>query len=238
MDGADAEMAAANPHRSTLIASGRLNLGPELPLPVILQSNNRSQIVEQPANLLTLTERLAAHARDFATANAHHPMFLYLALGHVHTATPNISPDEQYAGCGFQNTTKRGRFGDALAEADWLVGNVTDHIEGLGLSNNTLFLFTSVCVSVPCAIVPHVATAWAGLTDRCRQASHKTAAGQRPELVARARSRIGRDLHGLGCFVRQRLQLQKLWKGLHLGGRHQDAGFRALVRPDCAQLPF
>ena len=47
------------------------------------------------------------------------PLFLYLAFAHVHTATPNI-PGLQYSSCSFVNVTKRGRFGDALAEVDWM----------------------------------------------------------------------------------------------------------------------
>lgn len=33
-------------------------------------------------------------------------------------------PQIQYASCEFQNTSLRGAFGDALAEVDWIVGNV------------------------------------------------------------------------------------------------------------------
>lgn len=33
----------------------------------------------------------------------------------MHTTASN-QPEKQYAGCDFQNTTRRGKFGDALAE--------------------------------------------------------------------------------------------------------------------------
>ena len=44
----------------------------------------------------------------------------------------------------FQNTSERGAFGDALAEVDWIVGNVIDALESNGIAENTLTLFTGV----------------------------------------------------------------------------------------------
>jgi arylsulfatase A-like enzyme len=35
----------------------------------------------------------------------------------------------------------RGLFGDALAEVDWMVGNLVARLEALGLMEHTLFLF-------------------------------------------------------------------------------------------------
>jgi len=64
-----------------------------------------------------------------------------MPFSHVHT-TAGDQPDEQYAGCSFINTTKRGRFGDALAEADWIVGNVVAEVKSNNISGNTLYLFT------------------------------------------------------------------------------------------------
>lgn len=70
-------------------------------------------------------------------------MLLYIATPHVHTATPNISPDLQYSGCGFLNATTRGRFGDALAEVDWLVASLVQQLERLEIDEQTLLLFLS-----------------------------------------------------------------------------------------------
>lgn len=119
-------------------------LGPSLPLPLIRQQGNLSEIVEQPTDLTLLTSRLYNFTATFAAAHAHEPMFLYVAFGHVHTATPNIDPPiMQYAGCDYVNTTRRGRFGDALAEVDGFVGAIHDHMTALGIANNTLTLFFS-----------------------------------------------------------------------------------------------
>lgn len=121
-------------------------LGPSLPLPLIHQDvdTNVSEIVEQPTDLTRLTARLYNFTAAFATAHAHQPMFLYVAFGHVHTATPDINPPlKQYAGCQYINTTRRGRFGDALAEVDGFVGALHSHFDTLGIASNTLTLFFS-----------------------------------------------------------------------------------------------
>ena len=145
--------------RANASSADAVGLGPQLPLPLIhqLRPRNRSAthnvsslILNQPTNLVPLTADYDAaigafFARWFpdAAALAANPFFLYLAASHVHTATPNIPNYEQYAGCPFVNTTVRGRFGDALAEIDWLVGRVVAHVEELGVANNTLFIVTS-----------------------------------------------------------------------------------------------
>lgn len=51
------------------------------------------------------------------------PFFLYMPFSHVHTTASN-QPEKQYAGCDFKNKTRRGAFGDALAEADFIASAV------------------------------------------------------------------------------------------------------------------
>ncbi len=72
-----------------------------------------------------------------------HCISLYMPFSHVHTTSGN-QPQKQYASCMFQNTSERGAFGDALAEVDWIVGNVIDALESNGIAENTLTLFTGV----------------------------------------------------------------------------------------------
>ena len=55
----------------------------------------------------------------------------------VHT-TSESQPHMQYAGCQFKNTTRRGPFGDALAEVDWIIGNVVSTLETNNIDKNTL----------------------------------------------------------------------------------------------------
>lgn len=58
------------------------------------------------------------------------PFFLYLAFSHVHT--PNFA---SRAYCG---ATRRGTFGDALAEMDGAVGRVMAALERAGAMDDTL----------------------------------------------------------------------------------------------------
>ena len=74
------------------------------------------------------------------------PWLAYVAHPHVHTTTPNIhqiGEFEQYAGCSFAGKSIRGGFGDALTEVDWFLGEMIQHVNALGLENNTLVLFLS-----------------------------------------------------------------------------------------------
>lgn len=69
------------------------------------------------------------------------PFFLYMPFSHVHTTAGN-QPQNQYASCQFVNTTDRGAFGDALAEVDWLIGEVVAKVTSANVLENTLMLFT------------------------------------------------------------------------------------------------
>eukprot|EP00035_Acanthoeca_spectabilis_P036910 m.42568 g.42568 ORF g.42568 m.42568 type:complete len:222 (-) comp8337_c0_seq1:508-1173(-) len=64
-----------------------------------------------------------------------------MPFSHVHTTAGN-QPQKQYASCQFQNTSARGAFGDALAEVDWIVGNVVAKLTETNVLDNTLILFT------------------------------------------------------------------------------------------------
>lgn len=88
-----------------------------------------------------MRRRYNAYVTGFIQAHAAVPFFLYMPFSHVHT-THGDQPDSQYAGCRFKNTTKRGAFGDALAEADWIVGNVVTELQTASISKNTLIMFT------------------------------------------------------------------------------------------------
>ena len=85
--------------------------------------------------------RYADFATGFVADHAHAPFFLYLPFSHVHTTAPN-QPEKQFCGCPFKNATARGAFGDALAEVDWIVGEVAAALRAHGVEQNTLVLFT------------------------------------------------------------------------------------------------
>ena len=106
-----------------------------------LRRRTNTTVLEQPLDFSTLGPKYNDFALEFIEDHAAAPFFLYFPFSHVH-ATSGIQPQEQYASCAFQNSTQRGLFGDALAEVDWIVGNIVEKLEALKLQSNTLILFT------------------------------------------------------------------------------------------------
>lgn len=115
--------------------------GQYLPLVYQDRSKNESKVLEQPLDFTTLAEKYNDFALDFIEKHKESPFFLYMPFSHVHTTHNTL--EKQYAGCNFKNVTRRGSFGDALAESDWIVGNVLQKLNDLGLEEDTLVLFTS-----------------------------------------------------------------------------------------------
>lgn len=101
--------------------------------PVELIEGDR--IVEYPVVQATLTRRFTERALDFIGRNQRRPFFLYLA--HVMPHKPLAASEEFYKKSG------AGLYGDVIAELDWSVGRVTAKLDELGLSANTLVIFTS-----------------------------------------------------------------------------------------------
>merc|ERR1712232_62127 len=103
----------------------------------VLPLVHNTTVIEQPVNLNTLDERYAAKAVEFIqhTAKQQTPFLLYFACSHVHI------PD--YASHRFCNTSKRGRFGDAMAEMDKSIGTVLTSLKTAGVDDNTVVFFTS-----------------------------------------------------------------------------------------------
>lgn len=111
-------------------------------LPLVYQEFNHTQILEQPLDFTTLAQKYNDFATNFIESHQNEPFFLYVPFSHVHTTNAN-QPEMQYAGCDFRKSTKRGAFGDALEEADWIVGNIMGKLKELELEEDTLVLFTS-----------------------------------------------------------------------------------------------
>ena len=63
------------------------------------------------------------------------PFFLYLATTHIHHP---FTPSQQFVG-----TSDCGPYGDFVQELDWMVGGVLDTLTEMGVSDNTLVIFTS-----------------------------------------------------------------------------------------------
>ncbi len=72
---------------------------------------------------------------DFIEKNKERPFFLYLAASDIHV--PHIPNNE------FVNTTACGIRCDAIHQLDWTVGQIAHTLDRLGLTDDTLFIFTS-----------------------------------------------------------------------------------------------
>jgi hypothetical protein len=105
----------------------------QVPLPLL----HNKTVIEQPVNLNTLEKRYAEKAADFIhkSAAAKKPFLIYLAWSHVHVpdfVTPSMC-----------NSSRRGRFGDALEEMDSHIGDVMAALKSADVDDNTLVFFTS-----------------------------------------------------------------------------------------------
>lgn len=101
------------------------------PLPLV----DGETVIEAPADQSTLTKRYTEKAIEFIEANQEKPFFLYLP--HTFPHLPLFaSPD-------FLDKSANGRYGDSVEEIDWSTGEILDCLERLGLSNDTLVIFTS-----------------------------------------------------------------------------------------------
>lgn len=74
-------------------------------------------------------------AKDFLTENKDKPFFMYFGLHQPHVPR---APHSRFVGA-----SGMGPRGDAIIEADWSVGEIINHLEKLGLLENTLVFFSS-----------------------------------------------------------------------------------------------
>jgi len=104
-----------------------------VPLPLL----HNDTIIEQPTNLNHLEERYTNKTVSFIheQVRANRPFLVYLAWSHVHVPL--------FAAPKFCNTSKRGRFGDAMQEMDMHIGRVMAGLKEAGVDNSTLVFFTS-----------------------------------------------------------------------------------------------
>ena len=92
-------------------------------------------IAVQPGDVLNIDQMYVDNTKDFITTHQDEPFFFYFASHHTHMP--------QFASSSVRNTTLRGLFGDSLAELDYSVGQVLDHLVSLGIQNRTLVVFSS-----------------------------------------------------------------------------------------------
>jgi len=93
------------------------------------------EVIERPANQETITKRYTEEAIRFIQNNKKEPFFLYLAHTMPHIPLFRSEP--------FENTSRRGYYGDVVEEIDWSVGEILKTLKHEGLDRNTLVVFTS-----------------------------------------------------------------------------------------------
>ena len=78
---------------------------------------------------------LTAKAIEFIKENREQPFFVYLALVATHT---HVTPHKRFRG-----TSPIGQLGDYINELDFHVGEIMTTLDELGLSENTILIFSS-----------------------------------------------------------------------------------------------
>lgn len=96
---------------------------------------NGEMIEEEIEDQGTLTKRYTKNALEFIDDSKESPFFLYFA--HTFPHIPLFASDD------FRGKSLGGLYGDTVEELDWSVGEILKRVEELGLSNNTLVIFTS-----------------------------------------------------------------------------------------------
>ncbi|MDT8429851.1 MAG: sulfatase [Pseudomonadales bacterium] len=100
-----------------------------------LELYHNEQVIEDPVDQTTLTERYTAQAIRFIEANREQPFFLFLP--HTMPHTPLFVSDR------FAGQSDAGLYGDVVETIDWSTGEILATLERLGLDEDTLVIFTS-----------------------------------------------------------------------------------------------
>lgn len=74
-------------------------------------------------------------AMDFIGRNANNPFFIYFASGDIHVP--------RYPHSQFRGKSGMGLRGDAILQLDWSVGQIMHTLDSLGLTRNTMIIFSS-----------------------------------------------------------------------------------------------
>jgi uncharacterized sulfatase len=96
---------------------------------------NQQITTEAPADQRLLTQQFTREAKAFIQEHQAEPFFLLLAHPMPH--------EPIHASEGFQGQSLAGRYGDAVEELDWSVGEILQALHALDLEEKTLVIFTS-----------------------------------------------------------------------------------------------
>ena len=94
-----------------------------------------AKVIEEPADLNTLTARYTEHALKFIRDSKQSPFFLYMP--HTFPHIPLGVSDR------FRGKSAEGLYGDVVEEIDWSVGQVLDELRNNQPDRDTLALFSS-----------------------------------------------------------------------------------------------
>jgi arylsulfatase len=101
--------------------------------PRVLMHN--TEVIEQTADLASLTARYTDQARKFIAASKGSPFFLYMP--HTFPHIPLAASER------FRGKSPEGLYGDVVEEIDWSVGEVMAALKQNGLDQDTLVMTTS-----------------------------------------------------------------------------------------------
>ncbi len=109
-------------------------------IPYSIDQGNRpliydGNVIEEPANLNSLTQRFTQVATDFISRSAGSPFFLFMP--HVFPHIP-LASSAAFAGRSYQ-----GMYGDAIQEIDWSVAQILQSLKANGVDSNTLVMVSS-----------------------------------------------------------------------------------------------
>ncbi len=105
---------------------------PQLPL---IEGNETAELITDLKGQDKLTTLYTEKAVDFINRNARNPFFLYVphSMGHI----PLGVSDK------FRGKSEKGFYGDVMMEIDWSVGEIEKALQANGISENTVFIFTT-----------------------------------------------------------------------------------------------
>ena len=93
------------------------------------------QIIEDPVDQTTLTQRYTSEALRFIEQNKDNPFFLYIPHSFPHV--PLFVTEE------FEGKSDAGLYGDVVETIDWSTGQILGKLVELGIDENTMVIFTS-----------------------------------------------------------------------------------------------
>ena len=94
-----------------------------------------AQVIENPVNQTTLTQRYTAESLRFIEENRDQPFFLYLPHSFPHVPL--------FVSSEFENQSDAGLYGDVVETIDWSMGEILDKLKELEIDEHTMVIFTS-----------------------------------------------------------------------------------------------